>query len=121
MSLSMAATRVLLRFRTRSTETEDSLVRSIARQGSAAPVSRAVRRVATVEEARVGEVRVVTLRPRRAPSGVHVVYLHGGAYVHPLVPAHWWIVDRLLRARSEERRVGKECMHECRSRWSPYH
>ena len=23
--------------------------------------------------------------------------------------------------RSEERRVGKECMHECRSRWSPYH
>ena len=23
--------------------------------------------------------------------------------------------------RSEERRVGKECMHECISRWSPYH
>jgi hypothetical protein len=25
------------------------------------------------------------------------------------------------RARSEERRVGKECNPECRSRWSPYH
>ena len=24
-------------------------------------------------------------------------------------------------ARSEERRVGKECMPVCRSRWSPYH
>ena len=24
-------------------------------------------------------------------------------------------------ARSEERRVGKECMVQCRSRWSPYH
>ena len=25
------------------------------------------------------------------------------------------------RARSEERRVGKECSEPCRSRWSPYH
>ena len=25
----------------------------------------------------------------------------------------WW--------RSEERRVGKECLRLCRSRWSPYH
>ena len=24
-------------------------------------------------------------------------------------------------ARSEERRVGKECTSRCRSRWSPYH
>ena len=24
-------------------------------------------------------------------------------------------------ARSEERRVGKECLSLCRSRWSPYH
>ena len=24
-------------------------------------------------------------------------------------------------ARSEERRVGKECLCWCRSRWSPYH
>ena len=26
-----------------------------------------------------------------------------------------------FRARSEERRVGKECASMCRSRWSPYH
>src|SRR3546814_18072303 len=25
------------------------------------------------------------------------------------------------RLRSEERRVGKECVSTCRSRWSPYH
>ena len=24
-------------------------------------------------------------------------------------------------SRSEERRVGKECLRQCRSRWSPYH
>src|SRR3546814_9719710 len=28
-------------------------------------------------------------------------------------------VDQLIR--SEERRVGKECVSTCRSRWSPYH
>src|SRR3546814_15263706 len=27
----------------------------------------------------------------------------------------------LLYIRSEERRVGKECVRKCRSRWSPYH
>src|SRR3546814_4772626 len=26
-----------------------------------------------------------------------------------------------LGVRSEERRVGKECVSTCRSRWSPYH
>src|SRR3546814_16602843 len=26
-----------------------------------------------------------------------------------------------LQQRSEERRVGKECVSTCRSRWSPYH
>ena len=25
------------------------------------------------------------------------------------------------KERSEERRVGKECVSTCRSRWSPYH
>src|SRR3546814_4297591 len=27
----------------------------------------------------------------------------------------------MIRGRSEERRVGKECVSTCRSRWSPYH
>src|SRR3546814_1625509 len=27
----------------------------------------------------------------------------------------------LASCRSEERRVGKECVSTCRSRWSPYH
>src|SRR3546814_4253922 len=26
-----------------------------------------------------------------------------------------------MTSRSEERRVGKECVSTCRSRWSPYH
>src|SRR3546814_13932288 len=40
-----------------------------------------------------------------------------GASVSPKVkPARFIPV-----ARSEERRVGKECVSTCRSRWSPYH
>src|SRR3546814_9180156 len=27
----------------------------------------------------------------------------------------------MVQRRSEERRVGKECVSTCRSRWSPYH
>src|SRR3546814_21118790 len=29
--------------------------------------------------------------------------------------------DQKMSERSEERRVGKECVSTCRSRWSPYH
>src|SRR3546814_12353663 len=36
--------------------------------------------------------------------------------------APWQCRKLELRAmRSEERRVGKECVSTCRSRWSPYH
>src|SRR3546814_4010654 len=31
------------------------------------------------------------------------------------------VLDRKRFVRSEERRVGKECVSTCRSRWSPYH
>src|SRR3546814_11109944 len=31
------------------------------------------------------------------------------------------LLSRRLPVRSEERRVGKECVSTCRSRWSPYH
>src|SRR3546814_15757986 len=38
---------------------------------------------------------------------------------------HWRIIDEdgisLRYQRSEERRVGKECVNTCRSRWSPSH
>ena len=29
--------------------------------------------------------------------------------------------EDICTVRSEERRVGKECLRLCRSRWSPYH
>src|SRR3546814_19475148 len=37
------------------------------------------------------------------------------------IPAMSEDENDLLDSRSEERRVGKECVSTCRSRWSPYH
>src|SRR3546814_13438826 len=35
--------------------------------------------------------------------------------------AYRWLGQHRPDVRSEERRVGKECVSTCRSRWSPYH
>src|SRR3546814_4145142 len=32
-----------------------------------------------------------------------------------------YLIAGAIVGRSEERRVGKECVSTCRSRWSPYH
>ena len=39
----------------------------------------------------------------------------------PAMPALLRVFVADADARSEERRVGKECAITCRSRWSPYH
>ena len=44
-----------------------------------------------------------------------VVYMRSPAFAD--APTPWVSMD----PRSEERRVGKECGYQCRSRWSPYH
>ena len=52
----------------------------------------------------------------RPPKGTTHVVLDTPAGLHGKR------LDEVMKlARSEERRVGKECCVECRSRWSPYH
>ena len=45
-------------------------------------------------------------------------YVEGNGYIVSWCVGH---LVGLCDARSEERRVGKECSEPCRSRWSPYH
>src|SRR3546814_4677367 len=45
----------------------------------------------------------------QAPLFVQAAFLDAG------------LVRQVAVLRSEERRVGKECVSTCRSRWSPYH
>src|SRR3546814_4595170 len=56
------------------------------------------------------------LRRERASSWASRRWGHRGPERGCLAPP----VPRSKLARSEERRVGKECVSTCRSRWSPY-
>ena len=44
-----------------------------------------------------------------------------GGVLHGLILRSEMFHKVLADSRSEERRVGKECLFRCRSRWSPYH
>src|SRR3546814_408570 len=50
-----------------------------------------------------------------APSGANVTSF--GSITDRITFLDWYTAG----ARSEERRVGKECVSTCRYRWSPYH
>src|SRR3546814_15606235 len=43
------------------------------------------------------------------------------SYANRWVPGEWRVPQSDGSWRSEERRVGKECVSTCRSRWGPYH
>src|SRR3546814_16769658 len=58
----------------------------------------------------------LTLTLRVIPVGVAYAIWSGVGIV--LVTAAAWV---FYGQRSEERRVGKECVSTCRSGWSPYH
>src|SRR3546814_5032637 len=52
-------------------------------------------------------------------AGEPLLYLTGP--MSQLVDLETLYLQKLGPARSEERRVGKECVSTCISRWSPYH
>src|SRR3546814_16932874 len=48
-------------------------------------------------------------------------YLAYSAILGIILVAGASLTQGYVSVRSEERRVGKECVSKCRSRWSPYH
>src|SRR3546814_11533372 len=54
--------------------------------------------------------KIPVIEDSDGPCGQRLVLFESGA-----------ILLYLAEKRSEERRVGKECVSTCRSRWSPYH
>ena len=68
--------------------------------------------------------------PVRLPPVVLGVDIGGTKFAAGLISTRGELLDRAVvlvdqnvgpEGRSEERRVGKECLTQCRSRWSPYH
>ena len=63
-----------------------------------APVPNEMRSKLNVAESVEGGHRVVTLSPKSQGSRWQIIYLHGGAYVNPLVKEHWDIIASLIAA-----------------------
>src|SRR3546814_14047370 len=68
-----------------------------------------------------GELRAHGVAGVQGVEGVLEHHLHGADLLGAAL-LHLILRDVLaVEQRSEERRVGKECVSTCRSRWSPYH
>src|SRR3546814_16898331 len=63
------------------------------------------------------QIRVGWNRRRRSTDPVNLLYPFEVDRIHVVR----WTRAAVPPDRSEERRVGKECVSTCSSRWSPYH
>ncbi|MGG4627064.1 alpha/beta hydrolase [Serratia odorifera] len=63
-----------------------------------ASIPSALRSSCHIKECMYQEQRVVTLTPRTGKRDLHILYLHGGAYVNPLLRAHWSIIGAVINA-----------------------
>src|SRR3546814_13496472 len=76
---------------------------------------------AYVDSNLVGQVMVLEMA-RRLDRLQHLVYASSSSVYGGNTKLPFAIDDPVEKPiRSEERRVGKECVRTCRSRWSPYH
>lgn len=96
MSLPMSLARRALSLRERSYETVEA-TRQSAGTGQDARPSRLMRQRFDVTETVRDGRDIVTLAPRGGANSTHVLYLHGGAYVHPMLRVHWHLVAALVR------------------------
>ena len=78
--------------------------------------SRATVRLSDQTVLRLNELTTLTLQPPVTAGAQSMLDMRAGS-------VYFLDRDKPTRQefRSEERRVGKECLLECRSRWSPYH
>src|SRR3546814_11522358 len=78
--------------------------------------------VLTDQRIRIADGKIVSVAPWQASANDGAVVDWSGYTVLPgLIDLHTHVADGAISSsRSEERRVGKECVSPCRSRWSPY-
>lgn len=77
-----------------TTEFDKSIVASQRKDTSKLPAS--LYRRHHIEWSEIRGFPCATFSPRGEPNGQHVLYLHGGAYVHSIEQAHWRFVSRLV-------------------------
>jgi epsilon-lactone hydrolase len=98
MSIRMALTRNAVRWLPNPLQSDAALLRAVSRPRGHAALPRSLCRRCTVDTEIISGCEVLTLRPHTLPDNApRLIYLHGGAYVSPLVRAHWQILDQLMR------------------------
>jgi acetyl esterase/lipase len=83
-----------------SFSSEANLRRAVARnrmRGPALP-SWLMRRRLVVEERHEGQCRIFTLHPpKKYTAGLHILYLHGGAFTFAITAPQWRFIVRIIR------------------------
>lgn len=95
MSIRLNLIRRLLHLSPNVFASERRLRRTLRLPRLDAPVPWWLRRKCAVERLDGLGCPVLRLHPQR-PSGTHIVYLHGGSFVFPLLAMHWWIIAALI-------------------------
>ncbi len=101
MSLSMTLTAAAMWMdaaRIRRALSRDDYLSTLDPDRRPAPPPAHLRRAGRVHVTRRGGCDVIRYEPARREPALELMYLPGGGLVNPLVPAHWWIVERLARS-----------------------
>lgn len=61
-----------------------------------ARITRALRRCCDVRSEKLQESEIYTLAPKQGAGDRHILYTHGGGFVHALQRAHWNILEQLI-------------------------
>lgn len=99
MSLSQNFTRWLLSLKSNNYKTEAILrkhVEGIGKQ-KVPNVPASLRSLCDVSEFWLQDQKIIRLTPKKKASDDHILYIHGGAYIHELAPAHWSIITQLVK------------------------
>lgn len=89
-----------LRLRPKPLRSATAIAAEVAHERTDADVTRALERTHTVRRLDIDGMPVITLTPRSTAPAGELGYIHGGAYVHPLVTPHWRIIEHLSRGRA---------------------
>lgn len=98
MSCSQTLVRTLLALQPRARRTFGSTGQAAvaAPDRADAPLPRSLRERFAVTQWHIHGRLVTRLAPRDAVPVAEVAFYHGGGYVSPLAPPHWWLVRELL-------------------------
>ncbi|WP_274571136.1 alpha/beta hydrolase fold domain-containing protein [Neisseria leonii] len=97
MSLIQDALRKLLALKPNAFESVQSIQEDIRFAAPRADISDGIKKSCDVSVEYFQERQVITLCPKNSQPTQTLIYIHGGAFVHDLVSAHWHIIHAIIK------------------------